>query len=173
MLHDMVHTTFDDPNCCKHDGCTWKAVEGCTHCAMHGGANQAKNNNKKAIRTYTLTKFRDQMDHFMGDDNIKGLREEIGILRIVMQERLEQCTTSVDLLSHSHMIGDLAMKIEKLVTSCNKIEKSLGQYLDKNATVQLGMEVVAIVTKHVDDTKAIENIAEDLLGAIERITSEE
>ena len=90
-----------------------------------------------------------------------------------MQERLEQCNSSVDLLAHAHMIGDLAMKIEKLVSSCNKIEKSLGQYLDKNAVVQLGMEVVAIVSKHVDDSKAIENITDDLLKVIDRIGIDE
>jgi len=169
----MKPTTKDDPLCCQYDNCTWEVVKGQTHCAKHGGCVELKNAEKSKVRTYTLTKFRAQMTHFLDDDNIKGLREEIGILRIVLQERLNMCESSVDLLSHAHTIGDLAMKIEKLVSSCNKIEKSLGQYLDQNAIVQLGMEVVAIVTKHVDDTKAIENIADDLIKVIERIGKDE
>ena len=173
MHHDMKHVSKHDPTCCQYGDCTWQSVEGQNHCAKHGGAVELSQEKKELVRTYNLTKFRAKLDHFSGDENVKGLREEIGILRIVMEERLNQCQTGVDLLSHAHMIGELATKIEKLVSSCNKIEKSLGQYLDKNSVVQLGMEIVTIVTRHVDDTKAIDNIATELIQVIERITSDE
>lgn len=173
MLYDMKKTTSDNPNCCQLEGCNLLAVEGCTHCAAHGGAKQASALQKQATRTYNLTKYREQLNRFSDDDNIKGLREEIGILRILMEERLNLCNTSIDLLAHAHTISDLAVKIEKLVTSCNKIEKSLGKYLDKNDIVQLGMEIVTIITRHIDNVDVIEKIANELAIVIERIMNKE
>jgi len=67
------------------------------------------------------------------------------------------------LLTQTHTISDLAIKIEKLVSSCQRIDKLTGQFLDKTQVVQLGLEIIGIINKHVDDPKAVENISEDLL----------
>jgi len=152
--------------------CLNKALEGCTYCSACGGARQRVVQEQKSIRTYRLAKFQARLNEFATDPNIKGLRDEIGILRIMLEERLNSLSTPLEILSHTHTISDLASKIEKLVTSCHKLEKSMGEYLDKNTIVQLGMEIVQIITRHVDDPKAIDNIAGELSTLISRTINE-
>jgi len=149
-----------------------KRIEGCDFCSACGDAVQAIAQEKQRIRTYRLAKFQARMDDLVDHANVKSLRDEIAILRIVMEERLNSLSTPMEILSHAHTISDLAVKIEKLVSSCHKIEKSMGEYLDKNTIVQLGMEIVQIVTRHVDDGKAIDNIAKDLSDVISRTINE-
>lgn len=152
--------------------CQNKKLEDCDYCSACGGAVQAKNKEKNRIYSINLAKYRDRVNHLSDHSEIKSLREEIGILRMVLEERLNSIKSPVELVSHMHTISDTILKIEKLVTSCHKLEKSMGQHLDKTAIMQFGQEIVQIITTHVDDTKAIDNIINDLTKLTERIFNE-
>jgi len=146
--------------------CPNEAMEGSDFCPACGGPPQLKAREQKSLSGYMLAKYQARMSDFADSDGIKSLKDEIGILRILMEERLNQIQTPLDLLTHTHTISDLATKIEKLVSSCQRLDKLTGQFLDKSQVVQLGLEILTIITKHVDDQKAIDNITEDLLSLI-------
>jgi len=144
----------DDPNRCqgttKLGQCPNKAVllpsgKYGTYCLCHGGNKQVENEEKQNKRLYHLGKFQAQLEQQADHVNIKSLREEIGILRMVMQERFQMIKDSTDLMLHSGPITDLVMKIEKLVASCHKLEGSMGQLLDKQAILHFASQVVGIV----------------------------
>lgn len=162
---------IDDPEKCEHSGCINKRLEGVQFCAFHGGNRQLSVQENQNLRTYRLAKFQAQLDKFASQPNIKNLRDEIAILRIMMEERLNSLSSPLEIMAHTHTISDLCMKIEKLVTSCHKLEKSMGNYLDKTAVIQLGMEIVQIITKYVKDGDAIDAIAKELASAIDRVAS--
>ena len=177
MLRPTEKVKMDDPLRCAGindagNPCMNKALDGIAYCSACGGANILKQQNDSKVRTYRLAKFQARMDELTDDPKIKGLRDEIAILRIMLEERLNSLSSPLEIIAHTHTIADLTVKIEKLVTSCHKIEKSMGDYLDKNTIVQLGMELVQIITKHVDDTKAIDNISIDLASLISRTINE-
>ena len=169
-------TEDDDPERCQAGGvqgqCRIKKLKGSDYCVIHaGGQKQTLENENK--RMYRLTKYRARLDELGSDSQIKGLREEIGLLRIVMEEIINSCHDTQTLLASTHKITDTAVKIEKLVTSCNRLEKSLGNYLDKNDVIQLGNEIVSIISEEVSDKSAIEKIAARMVAVIERMTSSE
>ena len=150
----------------KHGQCPYKQIEGSKFCPMHGGAVQVNATNRENKRMYQLAKWRDQHDAFVDSDQVKSLREEIGILRIVMQETLNMCQTSADILMYSSKLSDLAVKLEKLVSSCHRLEASTGILLDKTAALHLASIIVRIIGEHVTDENVIDKISEEIVHAI-------
>ena len=139
-----------------------------TACPVHGGARQFKEWEKTQLKNYQLTKFRQRIGQMSNSDNIKSLRDEIGILRMMLESQINRCSNEYDLLLASHKISDMIDKINKLVTSCHKIEGSMGQLLDKQAILQFAAEVVEIVSKNIEDKVIIEKIADEIMKALAR-----
>lgn len=139
------------------------------YCTMHG-ANKAVIKKQEATkRNYQLRNWKKRVEEFADNDQIKSLREEIGILRMVMEEFLNKCDDSTDLLMMSHRISDTAMKIEKLVVSCDKLEDRMGLLLSKRAVVQLAGQYVQIINNYVTDPETIEKISVEMIEATKEI----
>jgi hypothetical protein len=153
----------------KQNQCNDQQVEGSKYCPRHNGNMAAVSKAKQDIKNYQLMRWKSQLSDKMSSESIKSLREEIGILRIIMQETMNRCEDAADLIMYSGKIADVAMKIEKLVTSCAKLESSLGLMLDKAAALQLSGEIVDIISRHISDpdvqTKIATEIGSAILGA--------
>jgi len=161
----------DDPSRCQAvlatiGQCRVKAMEGSKFCPAHGGVHAIAAKEKAEAQMYRLKKYQARLEEFSESDKIKSLRNEIGILRILIEERMNICHTDLDLMLHSSVLGDLVTKVEKLVTSCNRLEGQLGAMLDKTQALQLGSEIVEIVARHVENEEALESIANEIIEAI-------
>ncbi len=160
----------DDPRRCQavhgKGQCKYKAVDGSDRCPMHGGNLGADAARKQVLHRYRLAKWQSQIDHFAEDDDIKNLRGEVGILRMNLEQLLNRCNDASDLLLYQAKIGDQVMKIEKLVSSCHRIESQTGQLLDKPKVLALAANIVEIISKHVSDEDVIAAVSEDLVNAI-------
>jgi hypothetical protein len=76
----------------------------------------------------------------------------------------------MDLILQSSKIADLAMKLEKLVSSCHKLEGSMGKLMDKSAILQFAAEIVEIIGKELQgDEEKISAIGEQIFHAVGRI----
>lgn len=164
----------DDPRRCQSviassGQCHNLAVEGTSYCECHGGSSTARKNEQAELRTYRLKKYQARLTEFAESDKIKSLRDEIGILRILIEERLNICQTDLDLMMHSSVLSDLVMKVEKLVSSCNRLEGQLGTMLDKTQAMQLGAEIVEIIARHVESEETVDGIANEIAQSIARI----
>ena len=169
----------DDPRRCQastgNGQCLNVAMVNSKNCAAHGGNFDQIRARKAETRIYNLNKYRQRLTDHADNDNIKSLREEIGILRILIEEKINRCKDDFDLALQAGPISDLVMKTEKLVTSCNKSEMHLGSMLDKTQALQLGSEIVDIVAKALDgvDNKEdiLEGIANDICNAVDRLST--
>lgn len=146
----------DDPNRCqaimKTAGqCRNRALPGGTVCLMHGGNAQERSQNAEKLRNYRLTKFQAQLERHSDSPIIKNLRDEIAILRMALETRLNQCTDESDFIMQSGPISDLVMKIERLVSSCHKLEGAMGNLLDKQAILQFANELITLVNTVVSE----------------------
>jgi putative component of toxin-antitoxin plasmid stabilization module len=139
--------------------CMYFAEEGSKFCIMHGGRHAAANKEREGLRNYRLTKFNARLQQLGDSPDIKSLRDEIAILRIIMEERLNQCADTKDLIYQSGPISDLVMKIDRVVTSCHKLEEKMGALLDKQAIIQFGSELVSLIGDEIKDEEALARIA--------------
>ncbi len=140
----------DHPERCQGvtaNGQCWHVrVKGSEFCGMHGGNKAGEAAKKKAVNLYRLDRFKNRVDDFATNPKVKGLREDIGILRMVLEMTLNKCKDENDLIMFSPKISELVMKIEKVVTSAHRLESNMGELLDKMAAMQLGEEIVQLIT---------------------------
>lgn len=146
--------------------CRYKAMDGSKYCPMHGGNKAQASIANQVQRQYQLAKWQDSTDAFADEDQVKSLRGEIGITRLLLQETVGRCKNSGELLMYSGKIGDLISKIEKLVVSCHRLETNLGMTLDKSKVLDLAAQFVEIIGKHISDDATINAISTEIVAMI-------
>ena len=142
------------------------ALPGCTFCICHGGGSQANANEQISKSNYQLTKWQAKLQRQRDSAGIKNLRDEIGILRMILEETLNQCGSEKDLILYSARISDLVSKVEKLVASCHKLEGSMGNLLDKGKILNFATQVVNIIGEVFDDPERIDLAADRILSIL-------
>lgn len=180
IFNDKIFRISDpaDPNRCQANGvqgnqCLNKAIklpDGSygTVCAAHGGAKQYMKTKREELKNYNLTIFRSRIGKMANSEGIKSLRDEIGILRVMLESLINRCEDETELLLQSHRISDMIDKISRLVTGCHKIEGSMGQLLDKQAILQFAAEVINIISSNITDKVTLEKIADEIMDALSR-----
>ncbi len=143
----------DHPECCESQGCTIKSLQGSNFCAAHGGNVGAAATAAASLKNYRLTKFTKEVQEKQGSSEIKSLTSEIGMLRQIIQEQWNACEDANDLILKSGPISDLFTKLEKLVTSCNNIDKTLGNLIDKEKVVLFAQTIIKIISPYIPEEK--------------------
>lgn len=167
----------DDPNRCqarnaRGDQCMNEGIrltDGtyAKYCSIHGGVSIQQKQEKESLNMYRLAKYQNRVDEFKEHNEVKGLRNEIGILRMVLEQRLNQCQDETELVLSSNVISDLVAKIEKLVTSCHKLESSMGQLLDRQQILQFAEMIIKIIGDNVTDPAILQKLADEITSATE------
>lgn len=161
-----------DPNRCQATNsqgqCMNVSVEHGDMCLAHGGNMQENKHKRIELNNYRLDKQYARAKNFAESEHSKNLRDEIGILRMVLEEKLNQVSDNFDLVLNAGPISDLILKIEKLVTSCHKLEGSMGQLLDKPAILTFASEVIKIITDVISDEMQVSIIANKITALVGR-----
>lgn len=174
--YPLIRVEEDASDRCQSGGkggqCPYQVIEGTKYCGRHGGNKQLQREEKVRIRQYRLQVWQERLAEFSESSDVKSLRDEIGILRLVMEATLNQCEDSQALLLHSHKISDLATKIEKIVVSCDRIEKTMGLLLDKAAALTLANKIVEIISDNISDPIVVDKISGGIITALGSLTNE-
>lgn len=168
-----------DPKRCQavnsQGQCRNLAADGSHFCMAHGGNKAQESAEKASLRNYRLTKWAARIQQQADSPAIKSLRDEIGILRMLMEERLNKCTSEMDLILQSQALSDLVMKIEHIVVSCHKLEDKLKLVVDRQALLQFASMVINIVANELsnelgDNAEALlTRISDGILAAVGKI----
>lgn len=144
----------DDPRRCRgatREGQCWhQATEGaslCPTCSPDGGAAVVEANR----RQYLLTdpRFQTRLAELSTADEIKSLRDEVAIARMLVEERLNKIKSDQDLYTACGAINALLLTIEKLVSRSHILEQNLGQLYHKSTIIQMMQVFVEIVDEEV------------------------
>lgn len=146
--------------------CEFVAIEGNQFCKYHISSTMS-HREKKNIGVLRINIYRARLEELIEHPEVKSLREELGLLRILLEEELNSCRNATDLMLKSNRIADLIMRIEKIVVSVHKLEKSSGLLLDKSAAIQLAAQFVDIINQEVKDPILIDRIATKLISTIQ------
>lgn len=162
----LFRVEANDPSRCeavvKMGQCPYRAIEGQKMCPMHTRGNEEG----QAIRNYRLGKWQSRVEEFADNNQVKSLREEIGLLRLILEETIQRCQEPTDLIIYSSKITDTILKIEKLVGSCHRLELSTGALLDKAAVLQIAGTLLEIIGRHIKDEVVMDHISTDFLQVI-------
>ncbi len=148
--------------------CRHKAEEDSSFCAMHGGKKAKESIDKQEMRNYRLTKFKARAAQLSNNANLASLRDEVAILRIMIEEKVNACDDSQQLLLVSGPLSDLIMKCGALVEKCNRLENRLGNFLDRNKITQFAAICVDIISQCVP-AENMEHVSEEIFNALGEI----
>lgn len=169
--------------------CEWLSVEGMARdgllddaeirdyseinrCPKHGAYRILQAREQKKLHDYRLQIWQERVDEFCESSKVKTLRGEISILRLLLETIMQQCEKPHDLMLYSGKIGDLVMKVEKLVRSCDRLESSMGMLLDRAGALVLAGQIVEVISKHVKDPHIVDEISNGIIDAISSLTGE-
>lgn len=146
--------------------CEFKAIPGTQYCAYCTTAGVTKSVRMTELRNYRLKIYKERVGELATNDAIKNLNEEIGILRLMLENILNLCDSDNALELNSAKISDLVLKIEKLVTSFQRMEQQTGQMLSKSQVVTIATNLTNIVDtvikKHITNTGLIAAICGEI-----------
>lgn len=162
----------DDPRRCQgitaHGQCQYLREDNSEFCIMHGGNRAGEQKKKKDLRNYRLTKFQARTSELANNDNLKSLGDEVGILRMLIEERINSCLDASELLLVSGPLADLVMKCSALVEKCQRLESKLGQHLDRTKVMQFAQVCVEIISNYIDEDD-IGSVSDEILKALGEI----
>lgn len=163
----------DDPNRCQQvipsvGQCRCIAIEGQKFCESHGGFACRRTEEQRNLKNYRLAKWNARADELVESSQIKTLREEIAILRILIEENIKFCPDELTLIMKSPQISDMLMKVEKLVSSCTRIENQLSGVLDKTQALQLISEITEIISKNIEDDEILSKISDEIMTTLDK-----
>jgi hypothetical protein len=120
------------------------------NCKMHGGAWQARSAEKKRMFGYRLGKWQNKIMHHAHNPAAKSLRAEIGVLRVLLEERIQAIQDPIQLIAATGPCSTLVMQINTLVTSCDKLEQRQGVTLDKTQVMSLADQMLSVIFANLD-----------------------
>lgn len=167
----------DDPHRCQGVGksgqCPYLAEPDNIYCLRHGGNKKAFHEKVKRANLYRLQVWQERLEEFADSDEATTLKSEIAILRVILEQILNKCNNTNELIIYSNKISEVAAKIEKLLTASHRIERNLGQLLDKSAALNFAGQVVGIISQHVSDPEVIDAISNSIIDALHSLTGAE
>ena len=121
------------------------------------------------MELYRLQKYQARLGEVRDNKAALSLRNEIGILRITLEQILNKCDSAVDLMIHSAKISRLIQDIGKLVVESKKLEAGLGKLLDRQVVLALASEIIEVIGEAIDDPETLASISMGIQLVIERI----
>lgn len=141
------------------------------YCIRHAGQT-LRTAEQKSLRMYAAAQWQVKIGAQADHPKIKSLREEIGILRMTLDAKLDSIKDEHDLILNTQSLTTLVREIRETADKCNKIEMATGQMLDRSQALSFVQEIIGIITCYLDDDPDIlQMIAEDMIGAYDKMTS--
>ena len=174
----LYRVELDDPRRCQHVSgygqCQYATVnddkgtkEG-KYCPCHIGVYDPSKRKDAQLRRYRLSEYHSRVGDLFKDEEFKSIREEIAILRLLLEQLMNQLQTPWDFMVYGNRVESVIEKIGKLTVMGHKLEIALGQVLDKPTLAAFSDEVIRILSEEVTDTEVLKRISEKIGGAIER-----
>lgn len=140
--------------------CRFRVVSGLNVCILHNGRAKLTRLNEENVKNYRLTKYNARVGEFHDSLKLKSLREEIAILRMTLEERLNACTDQNLLLANAQSITNLVKQISSTVQICHTLDLSLGQYIDKETFALFATDIIQVLAEYVQEQETLQLIAE-------------
>lgn len=159
-----VTDQFDTERCQgvhRRHQCWYKAVPGMKCCPRHGRLSHSKYSIKGRKMLYRLGKWQERVSEFANSSELKKLNQEIGIIRMTLEEIMTSAKDSYTLTLSAGRISHLVKCISELVLRTHQLEIHSGMHLNSEQLLAIAERWASIVQRYVQDEKIIDAIARD------------
>lgn len=121
---------------------------------------------EQSARQYKIEKYQNRIKDFRDNPDIKSLRDEIAILRILVEERMNSIKDEFSMIAAAGPIAELISKIERTVRTCQAIEEKTGITLDRSQVMQIGDQLIGILIDAISSLNLPEDVTSSLLAKV-------
>jgi hypothetical protein len=86
---------------------------------------------------------------------------------MILEERLESCETTTDLMIHAGPLSDVISKIEHTVVSCHKLEESMGSLMDEQQLLAFTTKIVDAIALVITDPDLLDQISNKIMEIVD------
>jgi hypothetical protein len=129
-------------------------------------------NEKDRIRGYRLSnpELREQFEHFNSVDLLKTVREEVVILRSMINERLNSIQNQSEMLAAFNIVRPALIDVVKCIEILTKLELKTSVVLGKDALSTLNGKIIKILSGALegvpDYDRVVDSVARQIASAI-------
>ncbi len=155
--------------------CTREACEGKNLCPLHVKGDPEE----ISKRVYRLQNYDQRVRHatLTDHDKLLSIREEVALAKMVLEERLNSIKTDADRIAATGQINTLFLTVEKLTSSCLKLDRTVGNLLAKPALLKLASDIVSIILDELADIPGheliVDRISERIIETMSSIEGED
>jgi hypothetical protein len=123
-----------------------------------------KRGKKAKKRNYLLTNpiLRASIQRQDTLDELKSLRDEIMLARALVETRLNLADNDAEIVAAMPLVQSYLATIEKLVSTCQRMEVSIGELLSKASLMAIAQEIVAVLNETLDQLPNKEEIVDQV-----------
>ena len=170
----MMKAESEDKRC-LHGNCPYERLEDHDMCRIHAGAKQLsptkqlKQTRYDLAETEYLTRLNNRISDKATDPEQHTLRKEIGIVEIMMEERLNTISSNAELIVFQDEIANLIARIESLKKTDLAMAKEKKDLIPLDDVFGLAQQLLSVVTKNL---KPLAEKDPEVQAAWERIADE-
>jgi hypothetical protein len=175
----LVDDLADSDRCmgaCRDGQCRNKAEHGDDYCCYHNGVSTEREE-KDGLYYLTQARHRIRLAQLKDHEQVKSLREEIALARILVEDRWNQIKNESDLMAACPMLNALLLTLERLIKSSHVIEQNLGVLLAKPTVILLGQNIVNLLIQELKQIEGYEEIVDRITNkmftAIESVVNKD
>ena len=147
--------------------CLLRKMPDSEYCAAHGGNRAYTTARKEKKRLYQIKQYKQRMESLADNEAATSYREEIAVLRIMLESKLNKCEDDQQLMLYAPFISDLIVKITKAVDSAARLEQLLGKVLSEDQAMGLISEIMTVITNSINDPAIFEEIANGIEACVD------
>lgn len=128
----------------------------------------------KRIKGYRLTdpELREKFDHHNDEASLQTVREEIVLLRAMIEQRLNMATNKAEKEAAFQIVTPAIAKVNTLVESLTKLARQTSTMVGKAALHKLGADIVTILTEELDGVPQYDEIIDSVAARITQAVKE-
>jgi hypothetical protein len=164
-----------DPRRCKGatpaGQCMNEAEDGCENCLIHNGQVSAISPTK---RIYLLTRAaaRNRLAELAEHDEVKSLREEIALTRMMIETQFNGINSDLDWAMRWPAIERGIRTVHGLVKDCHVIEQNLGSMLSKTTVLSLANRICQVVIDRLQGIDNYTDLTDDIIHSVIQIVQD-
>lgn len=150
---------------CEHTGsrgqCSRPSVDGSPYCQKHS-------NEADRIKGYQFSdpELRRQFEHHSRSDLFSSLRQEVDVLRGMINARLNQIENPAEMITAFNAVRPALVDVVKCIETLSKLERQNNVVLGKEALSWLNKEIIAILVGELEQVPNYEPIVDRIARRI-------
>lgn len=141
---------------------------GSDYCMAHGGNRAPQEAAKRDLRLYQSNMFLAKVKEIGEEKELLSLNREVALMKSLVEAKLNLITDEHSFAMNHAGVAGLLMNLDKLVTSCARLNDKLGMSMNAQQALAFSDDVLSCIAEEIKDPDVIKRIQARIRESYER-----